>query len=511
MPATKNHQLIRGELVLRTVSNSVENLTAAFISLALSVIYLFDCPLQPWINGSTGIDSSVFLTVAMMMEKGYMPYRDSFDHKGPFLYILNYLGNKLSYYNGTWFIEVVFLAITFFILYKIARLLAGRAASVITVLISISLLFTYLGSGNYSEEYAMPFIAAAVYIFMDYLLNERLTAPRVALSGTAFGLVLMLRANMIAVWIVFCLYIFVKLIIAGKYKTLFAVIAEFLFGTLLAILPMLVWLSARGALADFWEDYILFNTLYSSEGGGRAVMAAKWEAFIKFTNSTVFLLSFFSILYHSFDKEKRSVHLAYAAYMILTILLMIMSGMDYPHYGLVLVPAAVYPLSLIFLDAESIREESVRRAFLSVITLYALSVLIMPKWLDHVKAVPDIVSNRNKAAYAEDEELSAVLELIADNSDKNDSICVYGNWNIVYVLSQRKHATRYSYLVPIGIINPKIMDEYWAQLEEEQPSIVIIPEGRHYEQIENYVDRNSYKLLWTKDETNAQSLTVYKK
>jgi hypothetical protein len=88
---------------------------------------------------------------------------------------------------------------------------------------------------------------------------------------------------------------------------------------------MLVWLSAGGALADFWEDYILFNILYSSEGGGRAVMAAKWGAFIKFTNSTVFLLSFFSILCHSFDKEKRSVHLAYLAYMILTILLMIMS------------------------------------------------------------------------------------------------------------------------------------------------------------------------------------------
>ena len=38
-----------------------------------------------------------------MMEKGYMPYRDSFDHKGPLLYFLNFIGNKCVYtYNVDW-------------------------------------------------------------------------------------------------------------------------------------------------------------------------------------------------------------------------------------------------------------------------------------------------------------------------------------------------------------------------------------------------------------------------
>jgi uncharacterized protein (TIGR02328 family) len=34
---------------------------------------------------------------AFMVDKGYMPYRDTFDHKGPYVYLLNMLGEKISY------------------------------------------------------------------------------------------------------------------------------------------------------------------------------------------------------------------------------------------------------------------------------------------------------------------------------------------------------------------------------------------------------------------------------
>ena len=59
--------------------------------LGLSFVFLFNSPLHPWIRGESTTDSSVFRTVAMMMRYGYMPYRDSFDHKGPLLYIIEFL------------------------------------------------------------------------------------------------------------------------------------------------------------------------------------------------------------------------------------------------------------------------------------------------------------------------------------------------------------------------------------------------------------------------------------
>lgn len=53
-------------------------------------------------------DSSVFRYVAYVMKKGGIPYRDTFDHKGPVLYLINYLGLLINL-NGVWIVEVIFM------------------------------------------------------------------------------------------------------------------------------------------------------------------------------------------------------------------------------------------------------------------------------------------------------------------------------------------------------------------------------------------------------------------
>ncbi len=83
--------------------------TAGIVLFILLVTFLFlqNSPLSIWRSGETGTDSSVFKTVALMMRHGGMPYRDTFDHKGPLLYLLNYTGSLISYYKGVWFIELL--------------------------------------------------------------------------------------------------------------------------------------------------------------------------------------------------------------------------------------------------------------------------------------------------------------------------------------------------------------------------------------------------------------------
>ena len=52
------------------------------------------------------------------------------------------------------------------------------------------------------------------------------------------------------------------------------------------------------------------------------------------------------------------------------------------------------------------------------------------------------------------------------NFENNTPISVYGNWYIIYVLSQHKHATKYSYQFPLGQINPDIITDYFKQLQK---------------------------------------------
>lgn len=89
---------------------------------------------------------------------------------------------------------------------------------------------------------------------------------------------------------------------------------------------------------------------------------------------------------------------------------------------------------------------------------------------------------------------------------------MYGNWNIIYVLSNRVHATRYSYQFPIGQVMPEIMDEYMKDLQEELPKILVIMSGKFDDNIHGFLDKNNYQLLYpsnVEDPYNADSALLY--
>lgn len=81
--------------------------TLFFIFVCSILVFAFTIasPIHPFVGGTPYTDASVFETVAMMMQRGYMPYLDSFDHKGPVIYLLNYIGALLSPMSGVWFVE----------------------------------------------------------------------------------------------------------------------------------------------------------------------------------------------------------------------------------------------------------------------------------------------------------------------------------------------------------------------------------------------------------------------
>ena len=254
-----------GEVMKNTLKKESHTIAVVVLFSVIVFIFLLGSPLHPLINGETGTDSSVFKTVALMMEKGYMPYKDSFDHKGPYLYILNYIGDKISHYRGIWVIEYISLFLTMLAMYKIARLCCDKLFSCITVFISVSLLHGYFQGGNFTEEYAMPLIAVSLYIFLDYIINKRITKFRLILCGICFGATVFDRVNMIAVWLVFGVVIFIVCLTKKQYKELMEYIVFFLIGFCIVSIPIILWLGVRGALTDFWKDYIIFNFRYTYE------------------------------------------------------------------------------------------------------------------------------------------------------------------------------------------------------------------------------------------------------
>ena len=81
------------------------------------------------------------------------------------------------------------------------------------------------------------------------------------------------------------------------------------------------------------------------------------------------------------------------------------------------------------------------------VSISLLLFLGFPNYYKIVKEIPEMYQNRHVNQISVN--IRNVVKIIEDNTSIDDPISVYGNKNILYVLSKRRHATKYSYLFPL--------------------------------------------------------------
>lgn len=472
-----------------------ENIIAAIVSVILALVQGFASPLHPWIHGELNVDSGVFQTVALMMEHGYMPYRDSFDHKGPFLYILNWLGRRIGGYCGVWYIELIAIAVTIFFMYKTARLVSSVLSSSVATLMGLALVNNYFEGGNFSEEYAMPLIAIGTFIFADYYLNSTISKVRLLVSGACLGLVLMLRPNMIAIWIVFCLAIAVSLMAAGKWQDLGEFILWFLLGIGIAVFPMFFWLFLRNDLREFIDAYLLFNMKYT-----KATWADRWDLFLFFLGSSTCVITSVCAVVMCFIKKNRGFNITYAIYLAVAFALVSMSGSRYPHYGLVLIPAVSHPVACALGMLEDNKNKVPKAVSIGLKWLAWIGIVLfifVPSWKTMVLDIPKVYQQRNDNHLSQ--QVNNIYEFIHYTSDETQTLSVFGNWDTIYVLTERPHATRYSFQFPIGDVDHEIIDDYFSQLQDELPDMIVVKCRMWHEEMGQFLAENNYQMIYAEN------------
>lgn len=480
----------------QSTRNALPQLALILFLCLCSFIFLLKSPMHFWLDSDAGTDQSVFQTVALMMQKGYMPYLDSFDHKGPLIYLINYWGMMINKRHGIWIIEFIAIWVTYAAIYKIARLYCSKVFSCILVLTSAMLLADYFKHGNLTEEYAMPFIGVSLYIFLDFLISQKTNAFRLFLCGFGFGAVMMLRPNMISVWLVFCTAVLTDCLRRRLFLDLLIYLLFFLVGACIITIPIIIWLAHRHALSAFIEQYFLFNFLYSSTGMG-ASLSTKLACVLTFLNPFVYssqLLTITAIISCVFLclKRERFLYGVYAMYLLITLLLMCMSGYPFNHYGMILVPAIVFPMASFYQFMLSRR----RYAF-CMLCIFLLGGITLPGWFSSLKDMPGIYKAKNEEHHSDI--VLSICQIIAETSSPEDCISVFGNWNLIYVLSDRRHATKYSYQFPIGQVSPAIMESYYSELAEELPMLIILQSERSDPRMDSFLKAHGYEEIWREE------------
>lgn len=473
----------------------------AIFFLVISFIFLIDSPMHIWRNSVTSVDSSVFRTIALQMKEGLLPYKDTFDHKGPLLFFINYIGTSISFNNGIWFIELISLFISCIFMYKTARLKTGKISSAFIVVIALSLLLNYFEGGNLTEEYALPFLCSSLYIFLDYLLNKKVTNFRLIMCGLSLGSVLLLKPNMISLWIVFVLVIFVECLLKKNYKDLKKFIIYFLLGLCIIILPFVFWLGFNGILIDCWHSYIVFNGIYSSN---LTSIKDKLGALLFFGDNLLLILSFIICIILGY-RNKEKIYYYHFSYIILTLLFVCLSGAEFPHYAMNLVPCIVFPFACLFdLCCKDRKQSDLILIFASMFFVYNV---IFPNWVKIGKSV--VTSYFTRSLNESEQRYFDISDIIKSNTVENEKISVYGNRNIYYLLSERLPGSKYSYQIPIGWVNSAIMDQYYNDLINNDIRLIVVDSNRMDDRMIEFLDKFEYSLIWEEELENGVS--IYKK
>ncbi len=458
------------------------------IIFGLSVLFMMNSPLNILKRGESLVDSSVFRFMGMMITKGYTPYLNLFDHKGPLLYLINALGYVIDNISGIWFIEVFFMLFSFYFIYKTAKLKTNSFLSLIVLLFTTINLFTYFEAGNLTEEYALLFIMISLYIFVDYLLNDKVNRLRIIICGFCFASVCLLRINMIPCWIVFMIAILIKCLKNKEYQKLINYIIYFLLGSLIITVPIFIWLISKGAFMAFIDDYITFNLRYSSSG-----MIDKWNCLFTFTNNVIVIIAIITNVYAIIKEKKKTIYITNLAFILLTLIMISISGRVFLHYGMILIPTLIIPFTYFVNLLLKGKEVGI------VIMIYLISQLILPTWLNTLSMTGSLYHEAKNKNSLEDS-MAMIKNIIDSNSSYDDKITVYGNWDYIYLVTNRLSASKYSYQFPIGDVNPTILDEYFEDLTDNNPKIIVISKGLYSDRMKTFMTSYHYVNIYDKDD-----------
>lgn len=213
-------------------------------------------PFSECLNNQLDLDTYVYLYGGNLINKGLMPYRDYFDHKGPLVYLMMAAGIRIGRIAGVWLLQTCLLAVTSIFAFKTSRLIASRGASALAAGLAI-LWYTQGKTGP--ETLSVPFLTITLFYFVRYLLDGDIKKGETFLTGCCFGIVALLKLNLTSLWMVFIPAVILTSLVKKEYLLLLCRAAVFLGGAIAVCAPVLFWLSAKSAFPDFIRDYWFYN------------------------------------------------------------------------------------------------------------------------------------------------------------------------------------------------------------------------------------------------------------
>lgn len=233
-------------------------------SFALIFVVFFSTTTS-FVHPTYGADSAIFRLVGTAMAHGQVPYVDIWDHKGPGLFLLQWLGQVIWPGRvGLFALQVISLTFSLWMIGRIALRFGSTALSIIAQVGFLAMLAPGYEYGNLSEEWSLPFVIFVLWGLTEaWHRDSGLARPWVlALSGAAFAYVVFIRLNNAAAIIAaFCAY-FVYVLVAKK--PFWRQMGLALIGFALMIAVFIIGFALVGALPEMLHGTFFYNFSYAA-------------------------------------------------------------------------------------------------------------------------------------------------------------------------------------------------------------------------------------------------------
>jgi hypothetical protein len=465
-----------------------------------------------------GRDAGLFLYVGQTALHGQLPYRDTWDHKGPLLYGIEALGLWIGHGSATGVLalEIVAVAAAAIIGYLLLVQTTGPAAALFASLLWLLALPHLLEGGNYTEEFALPLQFGALYICAQ---GTGSPARRAALAGALVGLTLLLQPNLVAVPLAALACMVVRgfspqILRPDKwYRRLAAwtrpqddsaqadergarqsairspqsaIVLAAVVGLAAPIILVCSYFAARGGLAALWDAYIRYNLTYvATMPGARLLALAYGAALMVAAGLGIAAIGGYWVLLAqprgwAIPADAASLRVLLLCAVPLDLLLTMLLGRSYLHYYVTWLPGLA-ALSALFASAalaqDAVRQnghqERSQKTRVRVAAVILMGSLVVAMGSSYF-SLPGPASAARTDVRASKRD--AAVTYVAGHTRMGDTVLVWGAETAVNFLTQRPSPSRYSYQYPLftrGYATDARAQVFLDDLMQRPPTLII--------------------------------------
>ncbi|MBR4915061.1 MAG: hypothetical protein IKZ42_07275 [Clostridiales bacterium] len=359
-------------------SKFVKNLVPAFVSILLAALFsaLYSLSTSPLLDGYWGEDSAFFILVGQGMTKGLLPYRDFFDMKGPYLYFIQFIGQKICYGRiGAYIVQTVNFSVCFFLMGKISDLFSVKRVwlhRTICYILSILIMAVTIQDGNLTEEYSLPAILICLYFCLKYFkeAEEKKVYKHPLyvslINGAAVGFISLIKITNAATIGAILVTVYLFMLAKKEIKNALLNLCSLMAGFFTAFAIPCIFFYSKHLLREMLYQVFVFGFAYSAE----VSFTHKFiNVFTQFRYLTLFLI--LPVVICFIYREKWYIRLL-SILSALMILLAVTMGNAYLHYFTLLVPHIILGLAVAFRNSRG-RLKFIRNAAAVICCVLVLS------------------------------------------------------------------------------------------------------------------------------------------